>query len=78
MSATSTAAFGLQLESSFALPGAAVREVQGLPELRIELMTLEGLDVLWPGPWQEQWTGRLGDGHDLTLERAGSGERRFG
>ena len=77
MSAMSTAAFGLQLESSFALPGAAAREMPGLPALRIELMTLDGLEVLWPGPWQQEWTGRLGDGHDLTLERAESGEHRF-
>ncbi len=77
MSATSTVAFGLQLESSFALPGATDREVPGLPALRIELMTLDGLDVLWPGPWREQWRGHLGDGHDLLLERAESGEQRF-
>jgi len=77
MSATDTVAFGLQLRASFALPGTDERHVPGLPELRIEVMSADGMELLWPGPWDEQWAGLLGDGHELVLEGAQAGERRF-
>jgi hypothetical protein len=78
MSACRTVAFGLQLESAFALPGMEPRIVAGLPALRIELAAPQRLKQRWSRKAASpEWTGRLGDGEQLRIERNTDGERLF-
>jgi hypothetical protein len=78
MSACRTVAFGLQLDSAFPLPGMEPRVVEGLPSLRIELAAPERLRQRWSRrAAAPEWTGRLGDGERLRIERNGAGERLF-
>jgi hypothetical protein len=78
MSARRTVAFGLQLESTFALPGMEPRVVEGLPSLSIELTAPPRLKQRWSGrAAAPEWTGRLGDGELLRIERNAAGERLF-
>jgi HPr Serine kinase C-terminal domain len=78
MSACSTVAWGLQLQSGFPLPGMEPRVVVGLPLLRIELVAEQALPALWSGPVGDpEWVGRLGDGNQLRIERGAAGDRLF-
>jgi hypothetical protein len=65
------AAYGLGLRCSFALPGMPAATADGLPSLSLELVTPAELQSAWSGPagGQPEWTGRLGDGCELTIER---------
>jgi hypothetical protein len=53
-------AFGLELHSSFRLPGMSPDEMEGLPAL--ELATLAELETAWSGPLggPPAWRGQLG------------------
>jgi hypothetical protein len=67
-------AYGLELHSSFSLPGMSPSADERLPSLTVELVTPEELAAAWSGSDRPpEWIGRLGDGCDLTIER-GSGE----
>jgi hypothetical protein len=78
MSACRTVAFGLQLDSAFPLPGMEPRVVEGLPSLRIELAAPQRLKQRWSrSAATPEWTGRLGDGEQLRIERNSAGERLF-
>ena len=72
-------AFGLELRTSFQLPGMALVDVcERLPALTLELATRDELDLVWSGcEAGPEWRGRLGDGFDLTIERGASGDRLF-
>jgi hypothetical protein len=72
-------AYGLQLRSSFALPGMAPEEArEELPSLELELATPEELQQAWSGAdGQPEWRGRLGDGLDLAIERGADGDLLF-
>lgn len=71
-------AFGLDLRSSFALPGMSPDEMEGLPALALELATHAELETAWSGPCgPPAWRGRLGDGRDLTIERGMTGDLLF-
>jgi hypothetical protein len=63
-------AYGLELRSSFPLPGMTPRVTEALPSLALELMTPEELETAWSGTdGPPVWRGRLGDGCDLTIEQ---------
>jgi hypothetical protein len=71
-------AFGLELRSSFRLPGMSPEEAQMLPGLVLELATPAELETAWSGPYgPPTWQGRLGDGRDLTIERGVAGDLLF-
>jgi hypothetical protein len=71
-------AYGMQLEASFELPGLVSRRAEDLPALSIDLIEPDALDQMWTaGACREEWVGRLGDGHELRIERATGGERLF-
>jgi hypothetical protein len=71
-------AFGLELDSSFRLPGMIPDEMEGLPALALELATLAELETAWSGPGgPPAWRGQLGDGRDLTIERGMTGDLLF-
>ncbi len=72
-------AFGLALRSSFSLPGMDQVEAEGLPALALGLQTPAELQAAWSGPRSpEPWRGRLGDGHELTIEWGLDGDLLFG
>jgi hypothetical protein len=63
-------AYGLELRSSFPLPGMTPSTAEGLPFLALELTTPEELETAWSAPdGPPVWRGRLGDGCDLTIEQ---------
>lgn len=72
-------AYGLQLRSSFSLPGMTPRAAQELPSLALRLTTPMALRAAWEGCSSDlpAWEGRLGDGCRLRIERARSGEVLF-
>ncbi|HTA16028.1 MAG TPA: hypothetical protein VK781_14320 [Solirubrobacteraceae bacterium] len=71
-------AYGLQLHSTFQLPGMARHANGELPELALELCSPEELDAIWSGPGSSSvWRGRLGDGADLTIEQGAGGDTLF-
>jgi hypothetical protein len=74
-------AYGLRLRSSFELPGLTAcdpRAAAGLPTLRLVLSTPHRLGDAWSGPGDAPaWSGRLGDGCDLTIERGVGGDVLF-
>jgi hypothetical protein len=75
----SYAAFGLSLRSSFALPGMAPVESDGLPALSLDLEAGAALEDAWSGALAPTpWRGRLGDGEELTIEWGRAGDLRFG
>jgi hypothetical protein len=71
-------AFGLSLNSSFSLPGMQSAEREGLPTLDLTLEGPAELGVTWSGtPDSSAWRGRLGDGHQLKIERGVEGDFLF-
>ncbi len=71
-------AYGLDLRCAFALPGMRATAGEGLPCLTLELLTPAELDYAWGSPeGQPEWTGRLGDGLDLAIERGAAGDLLF-
>lgn len=71
-------AYGLDIRCSFALPGMRTAEADGLPRLELELVAPVELERAWSGPASPSaWTGRLGDGCELTIERGTGGDVLF-
>jgi hypothetical protein len=71
-------AYGLQLHCTFDLPLAPPRCVPGLPVVTIAMLSPSELQQLWSGsPRPPAWSGRLGDGQLLTLERGTRGDLLF-
>jgi len=78
-------AYGLELRSSFPLPGmtpVAAEELPSvaprLPSLTLRRRTPEELTSAWSGSnGPPAWRGRLGDGRDLTVERGKAGDLLF-
>jgi hypothetical protein len=74
------AAYGLQLASSFALPGtpAATTSTDQLPLLGLTLLEPMELEEAWSGPaGAPEWRGRQSDGFDLMIERGKDGDLLF-
>jgi hypothetical protein len=69
-------AYGLQLDADFQLPGMRARADGSLPRLRLELGADGCGETRARG--EREWSGRLGDGRELTIDRHASGERVFG
>lgn len=71
-------AFGLELRSSFSLPGMTEANDPALPELVLERTTPTSLEAVWSGQdGPVAWSGRLGDGRVLTIERGPGGDVLF-
>jgi hypothetical protein len=75
-------AYGLRLSASFPLPGmsaaAAASASEDLPRLALELRDPVALERVWSSSDAElEWSGRQGDGRDLTIVRTAAGERLF-
>jgi hypothetical protein len=71
-------AYGLELRCSFALPGMTPSTAGRLPLLNLELATPVELENVWSGTdGPPLWRGRLGDGHDLTIEQGRAGDLLF-
>ncbi len=71
-------AYGLDLHPSFPLVGMRAGGQDGLPSLALELLTPAELEDAWSGPdGPPEWTGRLGDGCSLTIERGAHGDVLF-
>lgn len=71
-------AFGLQLSSTFALPGMIERSDQSLPSLELDILTRSAVEAAWdPRSGEAVWEGRLGDGCTLLVTRSADGEHLF-
>ncbi len=71
-------AYGLDLRASFPLAGMRAGSGEELPSLTLELLAPAELQDLWSGPvGQPDWTGRLGDGCTLSIERGVCGDVLF-
>jgi hypothetical protein len=71
-------ACGLELHSSFRLRGMSPARIAGLPALALELAGPGELNAAWSGPnGPPAWRGRLGDGHELKIERGLAGDLLF-
>jgi len=71
-------AYGLQLRSSFELPGMTPQLAEDLPQLTLRLRTPEELRRAWNGAsGLAAWEGTLGDGCRLRIERGMNGEVLF-
>jgi hypothetical protein len=71
-------AYGLQLHASFAIPGMPSASAGELPRLALELIAPAQLADAWSGPdGSPAWSGRLGDGHELRIERGAAGDILF-
>ena len=71
-------AYGLQVCSSFSLPGMTPRSAPALPSLSLRLGSIEELDRLWSGSSGEPtWRGTLGDGLSLTMRDGVDGDVLF-
>ncbi len=71
-------AYGLQLRSSFALPGLPPRSGTGLPALALELVDATELASAWSGgDGSPAWHGLLGDGLELSAQRGAGGDLLF-
>lgn len=71
-------AFGLQVNSPFALPGMIERTDATLPSLDLDIHTRESLLAAWgAGDAKRVWEGRLGDGRPLLVEASSNGEYLF-
>ena len=63
-------AYGLDLHASFPLPGMGPACADDLPSLAIDLSEFAEVEGAWSGPGEAPpWTGRLGDGTDLTIQQ---------
>jgi hypothetical protein len=63
-------AYGLDLDVSFPLPGMPQAAPTGLPSLALELRSPSEIEAAWSGAvGPPAWTGRLGDGSALVIER---------
>ena len=77
---TQYAAYGLQLDSSFRLPGMenGAHVIDGLPTLTLTQQEPDELERAWSGAdGPPKWRGWLGDGLDLTIERGHAGDLLF-
>lgn len=71
-------AYGLDLRSSFPLPGMTAATSHGLPSLALELTTPRELTAAWSGAsGPPAWRGKLSDGSWLTAERGSAGDLLF-
>jgi hypothetical protein len=71
-------AYGLELDSSFPLPGMEPSTDGQFPRLSLELATAGELEAAWSGAQGPLiWRGRLGDGCDLTIEQGTAGDLLF-
>jgi hypothetical protein len=73
-------AYGLRLTSTFPLPGmrAAAHAGEELPALELDARDPGALARDWNSAEAElEWSGRQGDGRELTIERGPGGERLF-
>jgi hypothetical protein len=71
-------AYGLQLQSSFALPGMTLAAGKGLAPLALKLATPSESTTIWSGSGGfPEWRGRLGDGLELKIERGTAGDVLF-
>ncbi len=74
-------AYGLRLSSTFPLPGMRAAEPHAgeeLPSLALGELGPAELERAWNGADAErEWSGRQGDGRELTIERSANGERLF-
>jgi|HubBroStandDraft_6_1064221.scaffolds.fasta_scaffold61740_3 hypothetical protein len=71
-------AYGLDLHTSFSLAGMRTGSGDGLPSLALERVTPAELGDAWSGPsGPPEWTGQLGDGCTLTIERGTGGDVLF-
>lgn len=76
--ATHQSAFGLNLDSTLALPGLA-EAATGLPELQLRVVAPEELDAAWSGAATPgSWRGTLRDGAELTIRWGREGDLLFG
>lgn len=73
------AAYGLQLVSSFPLPGMQPASASdGLPSLALSRMDPAELARAWSGASEPpEWRGRQGDGRELVIERGLAGDVLF-
>lgn len=68
-------AYGLALRSSLGLPGMVPAGTEGLLPLDLELATPTRLASKWSGPaGAPVWSGRLGDGSELTVQHGTAGD----
>src|ERR1700751_1980558 len=71
-------AYGLQLRSSFLLPGMQPAASPDLPVLTIVPSTRVAMGRAWSGPSRlARWRGDLRDGRSLTIERGTAGDTLF-
>lgn len=73
------AAYGLQLVSSFPLPGLRpVPACDDLPSLALSLLEPAELTAVWSHASEPaEWRGRQGDGRELSIERGVAGDVLF-
>jgi len=74
------AAHGLQLATTFKLPGMrpATIATDGLSTLTLDLLDPAELEHAWSGAsGPPEWRGRQGDGRDLTIEQGSGGDLLF-
>ncbi len=71
-------AYGLDLHASFSLAGMQTGDGDGLPSLALERVAPAELEESWSGSeGLPEWSGRLGDGSTLTIERGIRGDVLF-
>lgn len=71
-------AYGLQLSTSFALPGMRPDASPALPCVELTLGSRQQLEAAWSGASDAAvWEGRLGDGCRLRIERGARGDVLF-
>ncbi len=71
-------AYGLDLHASFSLAGMPTGSGDGLPSLALERVAPAELEDAWSGSeGPPEWTGQLGDGCTLTIERGVRGDVLF-
>jgi|SRR5271166_421429 len=71
-------AFGLQINSPFALPGMLERRDESLPQITLDIHTRANLEGAWSAADAAPiWEGQLGDGQTLLVELADTGEHLF-
>lgn len=72
------AAYGLELRSSFALPGMRPAPATGLPPLELSLTTAAAIDAAWDTPaGPPAWACTLDDGCELKIELGAGGDALF-